>query len=72
VKEQFVFGVFGSLDTIPLSLMDVDESFSIDTAVQDDEPIDIGDAVSFSNITTASKRQRLADVIVHAVEKGFI
>jgi len=67
-----VFGVFGSLDAIPLSLMDVDESFSIDTAVQGDEAIDIGDVASFSCFTTASERQRLADVIVHAVEKGFI
>jgi len=67
-----VFGVFCSLEAIPLSLMDVSESFSIDTAVESDEAIDIGDAVSFPYITTASKRQRIADVIVHAVEKGFI
>jgi len=52
--------------------MEVDESFSIDTAVEGDEAIDIGDVVSFSYFTTASERQRLADVIVHAVEKGFI
>lgn len=72
VKEQFVFGVFASLDAIPLCLMDVPESFTIDTAVESDEAINIGDAVSLSHIETASGRQRLADVIVDAVEKGYI
>lgn len=66
-----MFGVFASLDAIPLCLINVSESFTIDTAVESDEEIDIGDAMSFSYFTT-SGRQRLADVIVHAVEKGYI
>lgn len=67
-----MFGVFTSLDSIPLCLMDVSESFTIDTAVKSEEAVDIGDAVDLSYIATASGRQRLADVIVHAVEKGYI
>lgn len=74
VKEQFVFGVFSSLDAIPLCLLEpvVAESFTIDTVVEGDEAIDIGEVASVSCIATASGRQRLADVIVHAVERGYI
>ncbi|KYN36266.1 hypothetical protein ALC56_09226 [Trachymyrmex septentrionalis] len=71
VKEQFVFGVFASLDAILLCLIDLSESFTIDTAIEGDEAIDISDGISFSDLTTIG-RQRLADVIVHAVEKGYI
>ena len=67
-----MFGVFASLDAIPLCLIDLPESFTIDTAVEDNETIDISDVIlSFSYLTTIG-RQRLADVIVHAVEKGYI
>lgn len=72
VKEQFVFGVAASLDSIPLCLMDVSESFTIDTAVMGDEAIDIGDAVDLLCIATASEKRRLADVVVDAVERGYI
>ncbi|KAL0122174.1 hypothetical protein PUN28_007132 [Cardiocondyla obscurior] len=71
VKEQSVFGVFAALDAIPLCLMDVSE-FSLDNAVTGDEAVDCGDAMHFSYIATASGRQRIADVIVEAVEKGYI
>lgn len=72
VKEQFVFGVFTSLDTIPLCLMDVPESFTIDNAFKADEEIDIGEAANISYLTTASGRQRIVDVIDHATEKEYI
>lgn len=52
--------------------MEVSESFSIDTAIQGNEAVDIGEVVSLSHIATTSGRQRLADVIVHAFEKGYI
>nr|XP_012229383.1 PREDICTED: uncharacterized protein LOC105676226 [Linepithema humile] len=71
VQEQFVFGVFQALDVIPVALMTVSESFSIETAVEGDEAIDISDAMNF-NITTASGRQRIADVIIHSIERGYI
>ncbi|KAM0736764.1 hypothetical protein ACS0PU_006413 [Formica fusca] len=72
VKEQFVFGVFNALEAIQVGLMNVPESFTIDTAVQDNEAVDIGEIVSLPNIATTSGRQRLADVIVHAFEKEYI
>ncbi|XP_071556663.1 uncharacterized protein [Temnothorax nylanderi] len=72
VKEHFVFGVFTSLEAIPLCQLNVSESFTIDTVVKGDEAIDIGDAVDLPCNETASGRQRLADVIVHAVEKGYM
>lgn len=52
--------------------MDVSESFNIDTAVQGNEAVDIGELTLLSHIATASGRQRVADVIVHAFEKGYI
>lgn len=71
-----MFGVFASLDAIPLCLIDISESFTLETIVNEttDETIDVGDIASsmLSHIATASGRQRLADVIVHAVEKGYL
>lgn len=52
--------------------MDVPETFNIDTAIQDNEAIDIGEIVSLPYIATTSGRQRLADVIVHAFDKGYM
>lgn len=52
--------------------MNVPESFTIDTAIQDNEAVDIGEIVSLPIIATTSGRQRLADVIVHAFEKEYI
>ncbi|KAL6263306.1 hypothetical protein P5V15_006104 [Pogonomyrmex californicus] len=72
VQEQFGFGVFAALEAIPLTLIDVPESFSIETVVEDNNAVDCGDLVSFSTIKTANDRQRISDVIVHAVEKGYI
>lgn len=72
MKEQFIFGVFNALEAIPLSLIDTPESFNIETAIQSNEAIDIGESSLFHHIETASGRQRLADVIVHAFEKGYI
>jgi len=72
VKEQCVVGVFASLDAIPLCLMDVSESFTIDNAVEGDEEINISNVLNFSYLATASGRQRIVDVISHATEKGYI
>lgn len=52
--------------------MDVPETFNIDTAIQGNEAVDLGEIISLPYIATTSGRQRLADVIVHAFEKGYI
>ncbi|XP_029169220.1 uncharacterized protein LOC114939165 [Nylanderia fulva] len=72
VKEQFIFGVILALEAIPIMLLDASESFNINTVVQGNEAVDLSEAVSLSNIATANGRQRVADVIVHAFEKGYI
>ncbi|XP_011165800.2 uncharacterized protein LOC105200105 [Solenopsis invicta] len=72
VQEQFVYGVVGSLDAIPLCLMEVSESFTLENIVEGDEAINMSDVVTIPCIETTSGRQRIADVIVHAVEKGYI
>ncbi|XP_014483034.1 PREDICTED: uncharacterized protein LOC106748726 [Dinoponera quadriceps] len=72
VKEQFFFGLFASLEIIPLSLLEVSPSIDLDDKFLDDEDVDLSEAVKFFNIETASGRRRLADMIVHAVDCGFL
>lgn len=71
MQEQFVFGIFEALDAIPTALMNVSESFSIETVVEGDEAIDISNKINF-NITTASGRRRIADVIIHGIGREYI
>lgn len=71
VKENFIFGVTFALEAIPFCLLDPSQSFDLD-AIKGDEEVDVSEIFAVSNIQTASGRQRLADVIVHAVEKGFL
>jgi len=50
-------------------LLNLSASFSIETAVEGDEAIDISDAFNF-NITGGGRR--IADLIIHAIERGYI
>ncbi|EFN66536.1 hypothetical protein EAG_11030 [Camponotus floridanus] len=72
VKEQFIFGVLTALEAILLSLIDIPESFNINTVIQGNEAIDIGEISFLHPVETTSGRRRLADVIVHAFEQGYI
>lgn len=72
MKEQFIFGVVAALEIIPLSLKELSSSFDLDSNFKSNEAIDLGVAAEFFNIETASGRQRLADVIIHAVDNGFM
>jgi len=40
--------------------------------VKNDEIIDIGDLMTLPSISVASGRQRVADIVIHAVEKGYM
>ncbi|XP_003706592.3 uncharacterized protein LOC100875535 [Megachile rotundata] len=71
VKEYFVFGLIFALEIIPMSLLDESESFDLDI-IKDDTVVDIADVWTLSNIKSKSGRVRLANIIVHAVEKGFL
>ncbi|XP_034176256.1 uncharacterized protein LOC117602401 [Osmia lignaria lignaria] len=71
VKEQFLFGLVFATEIIPMSLLDESDIFDLD-AIKDDTAVDIADIWTLSNIKSKSGRLRLADVIVHAVQKGFL
>ncbi|CAL1685604.1 unnamed protein product [Lasius platythorax] len=72
VKNYFIFGVVFALESIPFCLLDPSQSFDLDAIIKNDEIVDISDVWTVSNIKTSSGRQRLADLIVHADEKGYI
>lgn len=71
MKEQFIFGLVAVLEIIPLSLMEA-PPIDLDSMFKTNEAVDITEVIEFFNIETASGRQRLADVIVHAVDNGFM
>ncbi|XP_020296161.1 uncharacterized protein LOC109861068 [Pseudomyrmex gracilis] len=71
VKDHFVFGMAFSLEALPFCLLDPSESFDLDL-IKGEEAVNIADVWVLHNIKTSSGRQRVADVIVHAVENGFI
>ncbi|KZC04967.1 PREDICTED: uncharacterized protein LOC107193292 [Dufourea novaeangliae] len=72
VKEQFIFGVVLALEMIPFSLLDESESFDLDAIIKNDQAVDVDDVWTVSNIKTQNGRLRLANVIAHAVENGFL
>jgi len=72
VKEYFVVGLAFSLESIPFGLLDPSQSFDLDAIIKGNEAVNIADVWALSNIETSSGRQRLANVIVHAVEKGYL
>ncbi|XP_020292443.1 uncharacterized protein LOC109859025 isoform X2 [Pseudomyrmex gracilis] len=71
VKDHFVFGLGFSLGTVSFCLLDPSESFDLDL-IKGEEAVNIADVWVLHNIKTSSGRQRLADIIVHGVENGYL
>lgn len=71
VKEQFMFGAVFALEMISFSVLDESESFDLDI-ITDESGVNIDDVWTLSNIKDKPGRLRLANVIVHAVERGFL
>lgn len=59
------------MEIIPVSLLDESETFDLDS-IKGKEAIDIADVWILANIKTQVGRLRLANIFVHAVEKGFL
>jgi len=72
VKEYFFVGLVFSLESIPFCLLDPSQSFDLDAIIKGNETVNIADVWRLSNIETSSGRQRLANVIVHAAENGYL
>lgn len=67
-----MLGLTFSIEAIPFCLLDPSQSFDLDAIITGDEAVNIADVWTLSNIETSSGRRRLADVIVHAVENGYL
>jgi len=72
VKKNFIFGLVFALESIPFCLLDPSQSFDLDAIIKGNEAVNIADVWTLYNIKTSSGRQRLADVIIHAVENGYL
>lgn len=72
VKEQFIFGAIFAMEMIQFSLLDESDTFDLDALIVNDTAVDIADVWTLSNIKSQSGRLRLANIVVHAHEKGFL
>lgn len=72
MKENFIVGLTFALESIPFCLLDPSQSFDLDAIIKGNEAVNIADVWTVSNIETSSGRQRLADVIAHAVENEYL
>ncbi|XP_050458493.1 uncharacterized protein LOC126855135 isoform X1 [Cataglyphis hispanica] len=72
VKDYFIVGLVFALEAVPFCLLDPSQAFDLDAIIKNDEAVDISDVWTLSNIKTSTGRQRLTDIIVHAVENGYI
>ncbi|KAJ8664999.1 hypothetical protein QAD02_006661 [Eretmocerus hayati] len=70
VKEQFIHGMVFGLESVSFSMLSEDESFDLDVIKED--KVDIADVWTLQNIKTSENRRRLADIILHASERGFL
>ncbi|XP_032680852.1 uncharacterized protein LOC116848652 isoform X2 [Odontomachus brunneus] len=71
VKENFIVGVVFAIEAIPFILLNPSELFDLDV-IKGDKAIDIADVWVFPDIATSSGKQRLADMLIHAVEHGYL
>lgn len=62
------------MELIPMSLLDPSEAFDLDAQNDDlyEKDMDIANIWTLSNIKTKDGRLRLASVIVHGVQNGFL
>ncbi|KAG7211358.1 hypothetical protein KM043_010648 [Ampulex compressa] len=72
VKEMFIYGVVFAMEAIPFSMLGESEVFDLDNLIKGDEAVNIADVWVISNVKTKEGRLRLANIIVHAVERGFL
>lgn len=60
-----------AMEIIPMILLDDTDVFDLDN-IEDDNGADIADIWTLSYIETKEGRCRMANIVVHAVEKGFL
>lgn len=68
-----MFGVHGvafGMESIVMSSLSEDEAFDLD--VIKDDKVDIADVWTVKPMKTKEKRQRIAEMVVHAVEREYL
>lgn len=70
MKEKFIHGVTFGMESVNFSVLSAEESFDLDVIKED--KVDIADVWTLKNIESKENRRRLADIVVHAKDKGFI
>lgn len=58
------------MESITFSLLSAEESFDLDIIKED--KVNIADVWTVKNIETSEKRRRLADMILHAADQGYL
>lgn len=71
INEMFgLHGVAFGMESIVMSSLSEDEAFDLD--VIKDDKVDIADVWTIKPMKTQEKRRRIADMVVHAVERGLL
>ncbi|XP_031782547.1 uncharacterized protein LOC116415680 [Nasonia vitripennis] len=70
IKEQSVCGFTFALEAVPFTMMPPEEAFDLDQIKEDQ--VDISDVWTLPNIKSAENRRRHAEMILNAVDSGFI
>ena len=65
-----MYGLTFALEAVPFTMMPEEEAFDLDQIKNDQ--IDITDIWTLPNIQSSENRRRHAEMILHAVENGFI
>lgn len=70
MKEQFVHGLTFGLESVTFGMLPADETFDLDVIKED--KVNIADVWTVQNIKTSEDRRRLAGIILHAADRGFL
>lgn len=68
-----MFGVHGvafGMESIVMSSLSEDDVFDLD--IIKDDKVDIADIWTVKPMKTKESRRRIADMVVHAVERGYL
>lgn len=71
IKQKSIFGIAMGMEAITMSMLEDDEVSDIDS-IQGDEAVPLESVWIVHPFKAEEKRQRLADMIKHAVDNNFI
>lgn len=60
------------MEALPFCALPDSEAFDLDSLIKGDEAVDIADIWTIPDIRDQKGRRRLADVLLHAYEYGYL